>query len=110
VVPGVEQCSPSGRETRPDRLRGLATRLDLIKELPISLDQEATVRAWHEILTMVRAQRLTTYDTTYLELALRRGPPLLNKDEELAHAAIRLGVVVLPAPKEKGGSHAKNMV
>jgi prevent-host-death family protein len=29
---------------------GVATRLDLIAELPISVDQETTARAWHEVL------------------------------------------------------------
>jgi predicted nucleic acid-binding protein len=111
VVPGLWylelsnvllQAEKSGRISAGD----IATRLDLIAELPISIDQQTTVRAWHEILTLARAQRLTTYDATYLELASRRGIPLLTKDEDLAQAAMRLGVVVLPTSKEKGGSHA----
>jgi predicted nucleic acid-binding protein len=75
----------------------VAIRLDLIAELPISVDQETTARAWREILTMARAEKLTMYDATYLELAVRRGLPLLTKDNALAEAAKRLGVVVLPA-------------
>lgn len=91
------QAEKRGRISTGD----IATRLDLIAELPISVDQETTVRAWHEILTLARAERLTTYDATYLELSSRRGLPLLTKDKDLAQAAVRLGVVILPLPEKK---------
>jgi predicted nucleic acid-binding protein len=48
---------------------------------------------------LARAERLTVYHAAYLELAARCGFPLLTLDDDLAHAAPRLGVVVLPAPK-----------
>ncbi len=87
------QAEKRGRITAGD----VATRLDLITELPISVDQETTARAWREVLTLARTQGLTTHDATYLELAVRRGLPLLTRDRALADAAKRLGVVVLPA-------------
>lgn len=43
-------------------------------------------------------QELSTYDATYLELAMRRELPLLTRDNDLAQAASRLGVAVLPSP------------
>jgi predicted nucleic acid-binding protein len=86
------QAEKRGRISAGD----VALRLELIGELPISVDRETTSRAWREILTLARAERLTTYDATYLELALRRGLPLLTKDRDLASAARRLGVAVLP--------------
>ena len=86
------QAERRGRITPKD----VGVRLDLIAELPIVTDQETTARAWREILTMARADRLTTYDATYLELAVRRGLPLLTKDGELVRAAKRIGVQVLP--------------
>jgi predicted nucleic acid-binding protein len=86
------QAEKRGRITSKD----VGVRLDLIAELPIVTDQETTARAWREILTMARADRLTTYDATYLELAVRRGLPLLTKDGELVRAAKRMGVQVLP--------------
>lgn len=91
------QAEKRGRITASD----VATRLELITELPISVDQETTVRAWREVLTMARTERLTTYDATYLELAVRRGLPLLTKDNDLAEAARRLDVVVLPSSGTK---------
>lgn len=48
-----------------------------------------------ETLWLARAERLTTYDAAYLELAMRLGMPLATKDEALAAAARRLGVSVL---------------
>lgn len=78
------------------RAADIAIRLQLIADLPISVDQETTSRAWHEILTLARTERLTTYDATYLELALRRDVPLMTRDNELSAAARRLRVTVLP--------------
>jgi predicted nucleic acid-binding protein len=106
IVPGLWHLELSNVLLRAEK-RGRITagdvtmRLDLIAELPISVDQETTLRAWREILTMARAESLTTYDATYLELAARRGVPLLTMDSDLALAAVRLGVAVLPPPEKK---------
>ncbi len=69
-------------------------RLELIAELPITTDNETTTRAWREILALARAEGLTTYDATYLELAIRRGLPLMTKDAALIAAAGRSGVAI----------------
>jgi predicted nucleic acid-binding protein len=101
VVPGLWhlelgnvllQAEKRGRISAGD----VAVRLDLIAALPIAIDPETTARAWHDILTIARARRLTTYDATHLELAMRRHLPLLTKHNELARAAKQLGVEVLP--------------
>jgi predicted nucleic acid-binding protein len=70
-------------------------RLELIAELPIATDTETTARAWREIRVLARAEGLTTYDATYLELAIRRGLPLQTKDEALIAAAERSGAAIL---------------
>jgi predicted nucleic acid-binding protein len=99
VVPGLWhlevanvllQAEKRGRIAAGD----VATRLELIAELPITTDTETTARAWREILALARAEGLTTYDATYLELAIRRGLPLQTKDEALIAAAERSGVAV----------------
>jgi predicted nucleic acid-binding protein len=74
----------------------VATRLRLISVLPIATDPETSGKAWHDILSIARTERLTTYDAAYLELAIRRGAVLLTKDELLADAARRRGVAVRP--------------
>jgi len=79
-----------GRITTGD----VAMRLELIAELPVTTDSGTTARAWREILALARAEGLTTYDATYLELAIRCGLPLQTKDEALIGAAQRSGVAV----------------
>lgn len=74
----------------------VTTRLRLISALPIATDQETSVKAWQDILSIARVEGLTTYDAAYLELALRLGAPLLTKDEQLARAARRRGVAIRP--------------
>jgi predicted nucleic acid-binding protein len=86
------QAERRGRISRTD----VARRLALIGDLPISVDQETTTRAWREILSLARAENLTAYDAAYLELADRRGLPLMTRDNALAEAAKRLGVIVFP--------------
>ena len=99
VVPGLWhlevanvllQAEKRGRITTGD----IAMRLELIAELPIATDHETTARAWREILSLARAEGLTTYDAAYLELAIRRGLPLQTKDEALISAAKRCSVMV----------------
>ena len=74
----------------------VATRLDLVAELPIAEDRETASRAWRSTLALARSELLTTYDAAYLELALRSGAPLATRDGELSAAAARRGVTVLP--------------
>jgi len=101
VVPGLWhlevanvllQAERRGRIGRTD----VARRLMLISDLPIATDQETTPRAWRETLSLARAENLTAYDAAYLELAERRGLPLMTRDNELGAAAKRLGVTVFP--------------
>lgn len=86
------QAERRGRISRAD----VARRLSLIADLPISVDPETTGRAWHGILSLARAEYLTTYDAAYLELADRRGLPLWTCEQALADAARRRGIAVLP--------------
>jgi predicted nucleic acid-binding protein len=74
----------------------VTTRLALIGDLPILTDGETSLRALREILTLARAEMLTTYDAAYLELSIRRGLPLATKDHSLQVAARRIGIKTLP--------------
>ncbi len=86
------QAEKRGRITAAEA----AIRLSLIASLPISLDPETAARAWRDVLDIARREKLTTYDATYLELAIRRNIPLLTKDKDLAQAAKRRGILVSP--------------
>lgn len=77
-----------GRIKRAD----LESRLDLLADLPITVDDQTHLYAWRSTLGLARAQRLTTYDAAYLELAMRRRIELATLDTDLARAARRLGV------------------
>lgn len=101
VVPGLWHLELGNVLLQAERrgrigIGDVTTRLELIADLPISTDPETTDRAWREVLTLARSENLTTYDATYLELAVRRGSPLATRDTDLADAARRLGLDVLP--------------
>ncbi len=70
--------------------------LDLLHRLPIVTDANTEGRAFREILTLARAESLTTYDASYLELAMRRATELATLDRTLVRAAHRVGVDTLP--------------
>jgi predicted nucleic acid-binding protein len=86
------QAERRGRISAAD----VAVRLDLISALPIYVDQNSAGRAWTDILDFARAQKLTVYDATYLELSHRRGLPLATRDRDLARAARDVNIIVLP--------------
>jgi predicted nucleic acid-binding protein len=68
----------------------------LIVGLPIVVDEQTPNRALCAVLELARSERLSAYDASYLELAMRRGIPLATKDDDLAKAARRAGVMLLP--------------
>lgn len=73
----------------------MAARIELLRRLPITTDNETAVRALRDVLALAREQRLTTYDASYLELAARRGLPLATRDNDLQKAARRMGLALL---------------
>jgi predicted nucleic acid-binding protein len=75
-----------------------ATRAALtafLRELPIMLDLDTAERAWGAAAQLAERFRLSVYDATYLELALRRRLPLASLDQGLREAAGAMGVDVL---------------
>ncbi len=68
----------------------------LIVGLPIVVDEQTPSHALSAALELARSERLSAYDASYLELAMRHGVPLATKDDALAKAALRVGVTLLP--------------
>lgn len=64
-------------------------------KLPIQTDDETITHAWSGTLELAQTHRLTCYDATYLELAIRKSAPLATFDRELAAAARAAGVRVV---------------
>jgi len=79
--------------SEPGRVRFLA----LLSALPIRIEQESPARMLKEILFLAQELNLSTYDASYLDLAMREGLPLATQDEKLREAAnlCRLTVLTL---------------
>lgn len=69
--------------------------IKLLKELPISIDEESPARALSEILSVGRQHGLSAYDSAYLDLAMREGSELATRDEGLIKASLKCGVRIL---------------
>jgi predicted nucleic acid-binding protein len=69
--------------------------LELVGSLPISVEQESPERMLNEIVSLARDLRLSTYDASYLDLAMRSGSPIATQDKPLMKAARECGVPVL---------------
>ncbi len=102
IVPNLWRLELGNTLTQAER-RGritaaqLATALELVRGLPITTDAETDNRAFREILNLARTTSLTTYDASYLELAMRHGVPLATLDKALIRAARGVAVKTLPA-------------
>lgn len=69
--------------------------LELLRELPIATDAETWEHALRETLAIGREQGLSSYDASYLELAMRNGIPIATQDIALRKAAKNCGVSVI---------------
>jgi predicted nucleic acid-binding protein len=70
--------------------------LEILGSLPIKIDSEEFMkRAFKEIISLARRWNLSTYDSSYLELAIRLGIPLATQDTDLARVAKACGVKIL---------------
>ena len=66
--------------------------LALLEDVDIDVDAATFVQALSGTLQLARRYKLSAYDASYLELALRRGLPLATLDEDLQKAAKKAGV------------------
>jgi predicted nucleic acid-binding protein len=64
----------------------------LLRRLEIVTDSATGSYAYGEILNLARRYKLSAYDASYLELALRSGTPLATLDASLSAAATAAGV------------------
>ena len=82
---------------RRNRLKEADTArfIELLRELPISVDNETSDHAMREILSIGREQGLSSYDAAYLELAMRHGLALATRDNALRKAAKKSGVKLI---------------
>jgi predicted nucleic acid-binding protein len=76
------------RITPADTARFLA----ILDAFPITVDGETAAHAWADTMHLARAHNLSSYDASYLELAIRLGLPLAAQDGKLKAAAEAVGV------------------
>ena len=89
VASALRKATLDGRLREPE----LAQFLGLLNSLDIRLD--ATPPPTLTLLALATQYSLSTYDATYLELAIRRALPLATLDHDLAQAAHQAGVPLL---------------
>jgi len=70
---------------------------DFMHQLPITFDPQTTNQVWAASADLAERFRLTIYDATYLELAVRNGYALTTLDQDLRAAASVMSVKVLSA-------------
>jgi predicted nucleic acid-binding protein len=64
----------------------------ILTAFPITVDGETVARAWADTMHLARAHNLSSYDASYLELAIRLGLPLAAQDGKLKTAAGAMGI------------------
>lgn len=68
--------------------------LDALSQLPIEIDASPTP-GQRQMFELAMRYQLSSYDASYLDLAMRHGLPLATQDQQLKKAALAAGVEVL---------------
>lgn len=68
------------------------TFISLVQELPIAIDGGSPTVVFGTTMELAREHGLSSYDASYLELAVRMELPLATLDRKLESAARNLGV------------------
>jgi len=70
--------------------------ISLLSQLPIFVQHESPKKMLKDLLGLARAHALSSYDVSYLDLAMTKGLPLATLDKRLRKAAFSVNVRVLP--------------
>ena len=65
--------------------------IGLLRDMRITVDTSTADRALGDTLQLARRFKLSSYDASYLELALREGLPLATLDADLRQAMLHTG-------------------
>jgi predicted nucleic acid-binding protein len=84
----IARCESKGRVTEAQS----EAFLEMLHATPINVDTAIFTHVLYEALQLARRYRLSSYDASYLELALRTVLPLATLDEDLRRAAGKAGV------------------
>jgi len=67
----------------------------LLIQLPIMVEQDQPERMMRDIMTLARGHNLSSYDASYLDLAMRMDIPIATLDNNLRSAAHRAQVSIV---------------
>jgi predicted nucleic acid-binding protein len=67
----------------------------MLENAPITVDLLSTGSVFNDLLQLAEKYHLTSYDASYLELAMRSSVPLATLDKPLRRAAKDAGVALL---------------
>jgi predicted nucleic acid-binding protein len=70
--------------------------INLLSQLPILVQQERPEKEMNDLLALARAHELSSYEASYLDLAMKRGLPLATLDKKLRQAAKAVKLPILP--------------
>ena len=70
--------------------------LTILSQLPIVVEYERP-EMMKDLLALARSNNLSSYDASYLDLAIRKGIPIATQNNRLIEAARRIDVQVLEA-------------
>ncbi|CAN5418316.1 type II toxin-antitoxin system VapC family toxin [soil metagenome] len=65
----------------------LIEAIGAVKSLPVEIDGESPQKSFDAVLALAKRHKITTYDATYLDIAIRRKFPLGTLDSKLRVAA-----------------------
>ena len=69
--------------------------ISLLLELPIIVEPKSPERMLSTILALAREYKLSSYDASYLDLAMSKGLPIATTDKNIITAAKRSSVPIL---------------
>jgi predicted nucleic acid-binding protein len=71
--------------------------ITLLSQLPIVVEYERPDMMMKELLALARANSLSSYDASYLDLAMRKGLPIATLHNQVIEAARRIDIPILTA-------------
>lgn len=71
--------------------------ITLLSQLPIVVEYERPEQTMTDLLSLARVNNLSSYDATYMDLAMRKGVPMATLDKNLIKAAKAVNIKILQA-------------
>jgi predicted nucleic acid-binding protein len=69
--------------------------ITLLSQLPIVVEHERPGEKMKDLLALVKANHLSSYDAAYLDLSMKKDCPIATLDKKLIEAAKKVNVTIL---------------